>query len=150
MKIILSRDVINLGEEGDVRDVATGYARNFLIPQKLAVSHTKQNLRDFDQKREAIEQRKEVKRTDALGIKERLESEELKFKMSAGESGKLFGSVGSAMIAEELEKLGYENVERKRIEVTDNHIRTTGEFTVLVKLYGQEEAKVRVIVERSE
>ena len=150
MKIILSKDVINLGEEGDVCEVATGFARNYLIPQKMAVPHSKKNLRDLDHKKVAIEQRKDEKRKDALGIKERLESEELKFQMSAGESGKLFGSVGSAMISEELEKRGYENVERKRIEVPDNHIRNTGEFTVLVKLYGQEEAKVKVTVEPAE
>ena len=150
MKIILSQDVINLGEEGDVCEVATGYARNFLIPQKMAVPHSKKNLRDLDHKKVAIEQRKDEKRKDALGIKERLESEELKFQMSAGESGKLFGSVGSAMISEELEKRGYENVERKRIEIPDNHIRNTGEFTVLVKLYAQEEAKVKVTVEPAE
>ena len=150
MKIILSQDVINLGEEGDVCEVATGFARNYLIPMKMAVPHSKQNLRDLDHKRVSIEQRKEEKRKDALGVKERLESEELKFQMSAGESGKLFGSVGSALISEELEKRGYENVERKRIEVPDNHIRNTGEFTVLVKLYGQEEAKVKVTVEPAE
>ena len=150
MKIILSKDVINLGEEGDVCEVATGFARNYLIPMKMAVPHSKQNLRDLDHKRVSIEQRKEEKRKDALGVKERLESEELKFQMSAGESGKLFGSVGSALISEELEKRGYENVERKRIEVPDNHIRNTGEFTVLVKLYGQEEAKVKVTVEPAE
>ena len=149
MKIILNSDVVNLGEEGDICEVATGYARNFLIPQNLAVPYSKQSLVNLETRKEAINQRKDEKRREALGLKDRLETESLEFKMSAGDSGKLFGSVGSAMIAEELEKRGY-TLERKRIEVPDNHIRSTGDHTVRIKLYGQEEANVKVVVAKEE
>jgi large subunit ribosomal protein L9 len=149
VKVILNTDVINLGEEGDVRSVADGYARNYLIPQKLAVPYNKQFLQQFEHKRESIENRKEEKRKAAQGLKEQLQSEELSFRMSASESGKLFGSVSAAMIAEEMEKRGYQ-IERKRIEVPGDHIRSTGEFQVKIKLYGQEEVLIRVTVEAQE
>jgi large subunit ribosomal protein L9 len=81
-----------------------------------------------------------------MGLKERLEAEELQFSMPAGESGKLFGSVTNALIGAELEKRGY-TLERRRIEVPEHHIRQTGSFTVKVKLYGNEEAALKVVVE---
>ena len=148
MKVILNTDVINLGEEGDVCDVAVGYARNYLFPQKLAVPYNKQTMLQFENKRDVIEARKDEKLKAALGLKEKLETEELKFRMSAAESGKLFGSVSASMIAEELEKRGYE-IERKRIEVPGDHIRMTGEDQVRIKLYGQEEVLIKVSVESS-
>jgi large subunit ribosomal protein L9 len=146
MKIILNQDVVGLGEEGDIREVANGYARNYLLPRKLAVQHNRQNLAQFTSHKSAIEGRKEEKRKEAMGLKERLEAEELQFSMPAGESGKLFGSVTNALIGAELEKRGF-TLERKRIEVPEHHIRQTGSFTVKVKLYGNEEAALKVVVE---
>jgi large subunit ribosomal protein L9 len=148
MKVILNQDVINLGEEGDIREVAAGYARNYLFPKKLAYPYNSNTLVFLDSRREAIESRKEEKRKAALGLKEQLEELKLQFSMSAGENGKLFGSVTSALIAEELEKAGH-SIERRRIEVPENHIRQIGEYSVRVKLYGQEEARVQVEVERA-
>jgi len=84
MKVILNHDVAGLGEEGDIRDVTNGYARNYLIPKKFALAYTKHNLTQIESRRAAIEQRKEEKRKEAMGIKERLESEELTFTMPAG------------------------------------------------------------------
>lgn len=146
MKVILNQDITNLGEEGDIREVAAGYARNYLLPHKYAVSYTKQNLRVMEGRKAQIDKRKDVKRVEALGIKERLELEELKFQMPAGENGRLFGSVSSAMISEDLARRGFE-IERRRIEVPDSHIRQVGNYTVTVRLYGRQEAEVRVIVE---
>jgi large subunit ribosomal protein L9 len=148
MKIILNQDVVGLGEEGDIREVAEGYARNYLLPRKLAVPHSRQTLAQFSSRKSAIEGRKEEKRKEAMGLKERLETEELKFTMPAGESGKLFGSVNNALIVAELEKRGY-SIEKKRIEVPEHHIRQTGTFTVRVKLYGNEEAPLKIVVEAS-
>jgi large subunit ribosomal protein L9 len=146
MKVILNQDVVGLGEEGDIKDVANGYARNFLLPKKLVVAHTKQNLAVLEHKRTAIEKRKEEKRTEALGLKERLEAEEIKFAVPAGENGKLFGSVSNAMVAGELEKRGYQ-IEKKRVEIPDHTIRAVGTYKVRVKLYDKEEATVKLIVE---
>jgi large subunit ribosomal protein L9 len=149
MKVILYRDVLNLGEEGDICNVANGYARNYLFPQKLALPYTKGNLITLESRRNVIEQRKEQKRREALGLKEKLESEEIKFAAPASEAGRLFGSVTGSMIAEELEKLGYD-IDKRRIEVPENHIRVVGEHAVRVKLYSQEEAQLKVMVEKSE
>ena len=145
MKVILNTDVVSLGEEGDVCSVADGYARNYLIPRELAVPYNKQTLQQFAHRQEAIETRKEEKRKTALGLKEQLETEELSFSMTAAESGKLFGSVTASMIAEELEKRGYE-IERKRIDIPEDHIRTTGEHQVRIRLYGQQEVLLKVSV----
>jgi large subunit ribosomal protein L9 len=146
MKVILNKDVLGLGEEGDIKEVATGYARNFLLPNALALPHTKANLVALERRRGAIDRRREEKRTEALGLKERLEAEELKFAMPAGENGKLFGSVNNATLAAELEKRGYQ-IEKKRIEVPEHAIRATGTFKARVRLYDKEEAVLKVVVE---
>ena len=149
MKVILNQDVAGLGEEGDICEVANGYARNYLIPKTLAVAYTQNNLSRLESRRAAIEQRKEEKRREAMSIKERLESEELLFSMPAGESGKLFGSVNNAMVVQELENRGY-SIEKKRVEVPEHNIRMVGAYTVKVRLYGNEEAQLNVTVEAAQ
>ncbi len=145
MKIILNQDISNLGEEGDVRVVADGYARNFLIPKKMAVPYNKANLNMFEQKKVAIEKRKEVKRKDAMSVKERLAGEELVISMPAGDKGKLFGAVTPATIVEELGKMGI-TVEKKKVEIPGNSLKLTGTSTVVIKLYGGEAAELKVTV----
>ena len=145
MKIILSEDVYNLGEEGDVREVANGYARNYLLPQGLAVTFNKQNKAIFESRKEAIEKRKEEKRLVAQGLKQQLEAVSLTVKMPAGETGKLFGSVNNAVIAEALEKEGI-TIERKKIDVATTSIKNIGNYSVLIKLYSGETAKIDVTV----
>jgi large subunit ribosomal protein L9 len=146
MKVILNQDVVGLGEEGDIKDVASGYARNFLLPKKLAVPHTKEFLATLEHKRVAIEKRKETKRLEAAGLKERLEAEEIRFAVPAGENGKLFGSVSNANIATELEKRGFQ-IEKKRIEIPEHTIRSVGTFKVRIRLYDKEEAAIKLVVE---
>jgi large subunit ribosomal protein L9 len=146
MKVILNADVVGLGEEGDIKEVAGGYARNYLLPHKLAVLHTRENLAALQHRMVAIEKRRDEKRQEALGLKERLETEEISFAMPAGENGKLFGSVSSAMVATELEKRGFQ-IEKKRIEIPEHTLRTVGTFKVKVKLYDKEEATLKVAVE---
>ncbi len=149
MKVILNEDLLNLGEEGDIKDVANGYARNYLFPKNLAVPYTKQNFQILERTKSAIEARKDVKRKEALGLKEKLDTEELTFRMTAAESGKLFGSVTSSLITEELVKRGYD-IERKRIDVPGDHIRSIGEYQIRIRLYGQEEASIKVTVEQED
>ncbi len=145
MKIILNQDISSLGEEGDVKVVADGYARNFLIPKKLAVPYNKANLNMFEQKKVAIEKRKEAKRKDAMGVKERLSGEELVISMPAGEKGKLFGAVTAATIVEELAKIGVAIV-KKNVEIPGHSIKVTGTSTITIKLYGGETAELKVTV----
>ncbi len=145
MKVILKQDVVNLGEEGDVCEVARGYARNYLVPQGYAMLYNRANMTLIEARRKAIEQRKEEKRKAALEISERLAEEELQFSMNAGENGKLFGAVTSAMIAEELAKKDI-IVERKKVDVPDGTIKAVGKYKVGLKLYGDKEAEITVNV----
>jgi large subunit ribosomal protein L9 len=145
MKIILNKDVVNLGEEGDVREVAPGYGRNYLIPKGLAVAYSKSNVAVFEGRRKAIEKRKDEKRQQAAGMKERIDALTLTIQVTAGETGRLFGSVNSATIMEELGKQGFD-VERKRIEVPEHAIKQVGNYNVRVKLYGNEVATLKVQV----
>jgi large subunit ribosomal protein L9 len=145
MKVILNKDLENLGEEGDICDVAPGYARNYLIPNSMVVPYTKQNLAVFEGRRAEIEQRKEQKRKQAMSEKERIESEPLVLMMPAGSGGKLFGSVTSATIAEALEGRGV-SVQRKKIDIPDSSIKSVGNYTLRVRLYESEEAELNVSV----
>src|SRR6056297_213460 len=145
MKIILNEYVYNLGEEGDVCDVARGYARNYLFPKQLAFPYTKENIANFENRRAAIEKRKEEKRQKALSLKERLDGKEVLITMNAGQSGKLFGSVTSTMIVEELQKEGIE-VEKKKIDFKSHTIKMVGVYPVKVKLYDNNEAELKLKV----
>jgi len=146
MKVILNEDVINLGEEGDVVVVKPGYARNFLLPRGKAVRFNKANEAIFASRAAAIEKRKEEKRKQSSSLKEQLEKVEITLVLSAGESGKLFGSVTNAMVQEALAKLGYE-VERKKIEVSSHMIKMVGTYPVRVRLYESEAAEITLHVE---
>jgi large subunit ribosomal protein L9 len=145
MKVILNQDVPNLGEEGDIVVVKRGYGRNYLLPKGLAVHFNKANQAVFASRAEAIEKRKEEKRKAAASTKERLDEMTLTVVVTAGDTGRLFGSVTSAMIQEALAKEGIE-VERKRIEVETHSIRMVGDYKVRVRLYEGETAELNLIV----
>lgn len=146
MKVILNKDFASLGEEGDVVEVKSGYARNYLLPQNIAVLNTKANQSYFKAKAGAIEKCKEEKRLAARSLKEKLSSYEIKVVLPTGENGRLFGSVTSVMIQDILQKDGIE-IERKRIEVPSHSIKTVGHYTFNISLYGGEEVSVKLIVE---
>lgn len=145
MKIILKQDVYNLGEEGDICVVADGYARNYLIPKKIAVSHNNMNFAELKSKASAIAKRKEEKRKDALSVKEKIEELSLEIKVSAGDSGKLFGAVTSATIVEALSKEGL-HIEKKKLDVPSHTIKMVGNYSVKVRLYENETADLKIIV----
>ena len=146
MKVILSKDIPSLGEEGDIKVVARGYARNYLIPQKLVMPYTPESLAILESRRESIEQRRAEKSKAAMDVKERLESESLVIRMPAGERGRLFGSVTSATVIEALAARGI-TVERKRVEIPGKTIKSVGTTRVRVRLYGDEEAELKIVVE---
>src|SRR5574344_1609170 len=143
MKIILNRDVPNLGEEGDVCVVKDGYARNFLLPTGAAVLYNKANVAVFKSRAVAIEKRKEAKRQESASLKEKLDSLSLELVVSAGDTGRLFGSVTSSMIQEAIAKHGIE-IEKKRIEVATHAIKEVGNYTVRVHLYESEVSIVKI------
>jgi len=145
MKVILNKDLAPLGEEGDVRDVAKGYARNFLFPRGIALPYNDKTVKLFESRREEIEARKVQKRNDAAGIKEKLESLTLEITMPAGANGKLYGAVTSQTIMDELAKQGFQ-IERKRIELPGSSFKNVGKYKVMIKLYESAAAELGVNV----
>jgi len=143
MKVILNKDLSPLGEEGDVKDVAKGYARNYLFPRGIAVPYNDRTIKIFESRREEIEDRKAQKRTDAAGLKERLESLNLEISMPAGANGKLYGAVTSQTIMDELVKLGF-RIERKKIELPAPSLKNVGKHKVMIKLYESSSAEITV------
>ncbi len=145
MKVILNVDVKYLGEEGDVKNVANGYARNFLLPRNLAVPYNDATAALFEARKAEIEARKEVKRANAKSLKEKLESADITIEMPAGSNGKLYGAVTSTVIAEALAKLGFE-IERKRIDIPGLAIKSVGNYHATIKLYEASTAEIKVVV----
>jgi len=149
MKVILNKDLASLGEEGDVKDVAPGYARNFLFPRNIALPYTERVIKLFEARKGEIETRKEEKRKAALSLKEQLEGLTLTLTMPAGPNGKLYGAVTSLTISDELAKLGY-SLERKKIEIPGNSIKSTGKYKAAVKLYANSGAELSIVVAAAE
>ena len=145
MKVILNVDVKSLGEEGDVKNVANGYARNFLLPRNLAVPYNEATVALFEARTAEIEARKEQKRKDSASLKDKLEALTLEVVMPAGANGKLYGAVSAHVVAEALAKQGFE-IERKRIELPGAAIKSVGTFKVIIKLYESQTAEIHVDV----
>ena len=145
MKVILNVDVKSLGEEGDVKNVANGYARNFLLPRNLAVPYNEATVALFEARKAEIEARKEQKRKDSASLKDKLEALTLEVVMPAGANGKLYGAVSAHVVAEALAKQGFE-IERKRIELPGAAIKSVGTFKVIIKLYESQTAEIHVDV----
>lgn len=146
MKVILNEDVKYLGEEGDIKNVAKGYARNYLFPRNLAVPCNEFTLAHFESRKEEIEAKKAAKRQDAAGLKERLEALSIKILMPAGPNGKLYGAVTTQTLFDELQKLDFD-IERKRIEIPGQTVKSTGVHKALIKLYENTSAEISFTVE---
>ena len=149
MKVILNQDVKYLGEEGDVKVVANGYARNYLYPRNLAVPYNEATVALFESRKAEIEAKKEAKRRDSASLKDKLQAESLTIVMPAGTNGKLYGAVTSQTVMELLQKQGYD-IERKRIEIPGAAIKSTGKYTVTVRLYEATTAELTVVVKSQE
>jgi large subunit ribosomal protein L9 len=149
MKVILNKDLATLGEEGDVKDVAKGYARNYLFPRGIALPYTASAIKLIESRRADIEARKEQKRKDAMSIKEKLESLELSIAMPAGANGRLYGAVTNHTIADELAKNGFQ-IERKRIELAGSGFKTVGKYKAIIKLYENQSSEITVTITAQE
>ena len=145
MKIILNNDVVHLGEEGDVVTVKDGYARNYLLPTGAAVIYNKENAAMFKQRAEQIAKRKAEKRAASASLKERPDNVSISLVVTAGESGKLFGSVTSQMVQEALLKEGFE-IEKKKLDVPTHAIKMTGTYHIVAHLYENDKANITLNV----
>jgi large subunit ribosomal protein L9 len=144
VQVILSEEVTNLGRPGDVVKVKAGYARNFLLPRKLAVEANPKNLREFEHAKSVALLKREALKQKAAGLKARIEALTLGINARAGEEGKLFGSVTNIDIERALRDQGVE-VDRRRITLAEP-IKQLGDFTVTVKLESEVEARLKVNV----
>ncbi len=133
MEVILREDVEKLGNRGQVVKVASGYARNFLLPNRMAVAATDSNKKIVEQERQAHLRREAKDQSEAADLGKLLESVSITIAQKAGENDQLFGSVTAKDIAEAIEKQGY-TIERRKIQL-DEPIKTLGDHTVPVRLH---------------
>ncbi len=147
MKVLLTADVKDLGKAGDIRNVAEGYARNFLIPRGLAVAATEENVRKVQQQKEAQARREAKALQEMQAVASRIEGVELRFQAHVGEQDRLYGSITTADIARELsQKIGRE-IDKHSV-VLEEPIRELGTFKVQVRLGRGAAATINVVVER--
>ena len=145
MKVILTQDVKGQGKKDQVINVSDGYARNFLLPKKLAVPADSTALNDVKNKEAAKQHKIDVERKEAQDIAEKLKSITVKFEYAAGPDKKLYGSVTSKDIAEALKRDHGIEIDKRKITLTEN-IKSFGSFTADVKLYTDVSGKINVLV----
>jgi large subunit ribosomal protein L9 len=148
MEVILREDVEKLGHRGQVVKVAPGFARNFLLPKRIAVAATAANKKIVDQEREAYLKREAKVTADAQDLAKLLSAVDITIAQKAGENDQLFGSVTAADIAAALEKKGY-SIERKKIQL-DDAIKTLGDHKVTIKLHRDVSMELPVHVVRED
>jgi large subunit ribosomal protein L9 len=143
-RILLREDVDDLGARGEIVRVRAGYARNYLLPRKLAVEATTSNVKQIEQERAALLKKEAGERATATGQAELISKLVLEFKRKSGEQGALYGSVTSMDIAEALQERGYE-IDRHRIHLREP-IKRLGEFNVPLRLHREVTIDVQVKV----
>ena len=144
MKVILTKDLENLGKAGSLVEVRPGYGRNYLIPHNFAVLATEKNVRRLEHEKAGILARASRHRQNMAGMAQKLNAIELKFTRKAGEQNKLFGSVTSKDVYEQLEAQGFE-VERRQVHMPEP-LREVGTHEVEVKLHPEVSAKIKVSI----
>ncbi len=144
MKVILRQDYEALGHIGDVVEVKDGYARNYLLPRNIAYQATEGSLRALEEEKRQYERRQEKEKKSASNLGVMLSSASVTLKMKVGEEDKLFGSVTSQMIAEQLEAQGI-TIDKRSIEL-DEPIKTLGMYEVPVKLHPKVTSTLKVWV----
>jgi large subunit ribosomal protein L9 len=149
MQVILLQKVDNVGGIGDLVRVKSGYARNYLIPQGKATLATPANIAKFESRRVELEAQAAAELAAAQARAKKLEGLMLKIEMQAGTEGKLFGSVGTVDIAEEIGKRGIE-VERSEIRLPDGPLRVVGEHQIELHLHADVNVAVTVAIEAVE
>jgi len=148
MQLILQEDVEKLGHRGQVVEVAEGYARNYLLPRKLALPVSKSNLKQVEQVKRALAKREATEREGAEKQAELLGSVVVELARKAGDNDQMFGSVTAADISESLAAQGY-TVDKRKIQL-EQPIKTLGEYQVPTKLHREVTASIKVIVKRGE
>lgn len=149
MEVILLQKVDNVGGIGDLVRVKSGYARNYLIPQGKATLATADNKAKFESRRAELEAKAAAELAAAQERAKKLEGLTLKIEMQAGAEGKLFGSVGTVDIAEEIGKRGIE-IERSEIRLPDGPLRSVGDHQIELHLHADVNVALKVVIEAVE
>ena len=146
MKVVLLKDVKNMGKRDDILNVSDGYARNFLFPQKLAAEATPGTLKEIERKRAAQDAREAEMRAEAMAKAELLKNKVIVLQVKCGEKGRLYGSVTSAEVAEALEKQHGIKADKRKIELGDP-IRGTGIREISIWLYSGITTKMKLDIQ---
>ncbi len=149
MEVLLLKDVDGLGESGEIKRVADGYGRNFLIPRGLAVMATPGAIKQAQQTRDLELRRENKELQEAQGLAQALDGLSITFKARAGETDRLYGSITKANIAEALEAMVGQDVDRRKIDLEES-IKELGTHAVTIRLAPGAEAKITIVVEREE
>ena len=144
LKVVFRADVRGIARAGDVKTVSLGYARNYLLPRKLAVEANPKNLRDFEHQKRLALSKREMLKNQAVGLKERIETLNLIVNARAGDEGKLFGSVTNIDLERALREQGFE-IDRRRILLAEP-VKQLGNYTVAVRLQPEVEANLKFSV----
>lgn len=148
MKVILLKDVKNVGKKGEIVEASDGYVRNFLIPKKFAQEATQGNLNTAQAKQEHERRQKQSDMEAAQKLAQEMKSKELNLTVKTGEGGRLFGAITSKDIAEEMKKqLGYD-IDKKKILV--DTIKATGLYEAEIKLYPEVSGRLKIMVKAQE
>ena len=148
MKVLLIKDVFNLGRAGEVKKVADGYARNFLIPQKMAVKATVGAMKQVEMIQASATKQRELLNEEMSGLAEQIATLELSFKARVGETGKLYGSITQQMIIDVVNEQLHVNLDRHQVE--SQPLRETGEHSVRVRLTFDLIPEIKITVEGEE
>ncbi len=146
MKLILLEDVKSVGKKGDLINASEGYAKNFLLPKKLAVEATKSNLNDYELKQKADAKRRQEELEKAQEIAAALKDKVVTIKVKTGGNGKLFGSVTNKEVADAIVEQTKLEIDKKKVSIGDP-IKMVGERTAVVKLHPKVSAEVTIKIE---
>ncbi|MFV0314335.1 MAG: 50S ribosomal protein L9 [Anaerotignum sp.] len=143
MKMILLQDVKSVGKKGELINASEGYAKNFLLPKKLAVEATKSNLNDYELKQKSEKKRQQEELESAQAIAEALKEQVVTIKVKTGGNGKLFGSVTNKEVADAIVEQTKQDIDKKKVSIGDP-IKMLGERTATIKIHPKVTAEVAI------
>ena len=146
MKVILQQDVKGKGKRGQMIEVSDGYARNYMLPRKIAVEATADNVNTMRMNDKAQQEKRQKEREEAFAISKKMKDMLVVVRAKGGGAGRLFGSVTTQEIAEAIQKQEGINIDKRKI-VLDEQIKTVGEYTVKIKLGYEINAELKLRVE---
>jgi len=145
MKVILTKEIKNLGKVGDIKEVADGYARNYLLPRGLAVEATNSNIKAGEEKKQRVQKHMDREMSEAEALRDKLDGKTVRVAARAGGGDKLFGAVTSREIAEVIHQEYKLDIDKKKIDLKEP-IKHLGEYRVKLKIYPAVQAEIILVV----